>query len=547
MNAATLVRRKWRPSLWLVLTIMLTVVMALPLAGLTFFRLHENQLVRQTEAELIGQAAVLAAVLQREIAGFPEEALSAAPAAPPDEPTDGEPYRPIAPALDLTHDPILPPRPAAGPAAAAASPLYQELGRRIAPDLVAAQRTTLAGFRILDPNGVVVAGRDEVGLSLGHVEEVAGALAGRVTTVMRQRISSRPQPPVYSWSRGTGLRIFLAMPVTVHGRVAAVVYASRTPSNVFRSLYEERRKLAWAGLSVAAATLVIGLVFHRTVSGPMRELMRRARAVTRGEHDAFAPIAHSGTREFAQLSESFLDMAASLRSRSDYVATFAAHVSHELKSPLTSIQGAAELLRDDVDLGSMTPDERRRFLDNIAADTRRLTAIVQRLRDLARAETSPIAGSSPLAPIVADLASAFDRLTIAGEGDLDVPVRMGPENLRIVLTHLADNAARHGARTLTIHATLVAGALDVAVADDGTGVSPNNRAKLFEAFFTTRRDSGGTGMGLAIVRAMMTAHGGAIVLAEAAETDDETMPGPARGPGAVFSLRFPLQSEHASA
>ena len=62
--------------------------------------------------------------------------------------------------------------------------------------------------------------------------------------------------------------------------------------------------------------------------------------------DAFRPLAHYGTREFAQLSHSFLDMAEQLARRSDYIATFSAHLTHELKSPLTSIKGAAELLLD---------------------------------------------------------------------------------------------------------------------------------------------------------------------------------------------------------
>jgi two-component system sensor histidine kinase CreC len=64
------------------------------------------------------------------------------------------------------------------------------------------------------------------------------------------------------------------------------------------------------------------------------------------DRDAFRPLAHYGTREFAQLSHSFLDMAEQLSRRSDYIATFSSHLTHELKSPLTSIKGAAELLLD---------------------------------------------------------------------------------------------------------------------------------------------------------------------------------------------------------
>ena len=66
------------------------------------------------------------------------------------------------------------------------------------PDLIATQNVTLAGFRLLDPNGVVIAGRDEVGLSLAHLNEVAQALHGRFSAALRARISKHDQPPLYS-------------------------------------------------------------------------------------------------------------------------------------------------------------------------------------------------------------------------------------------------------------------------------------------------------------------------------------------------------------
>ena len=73
---------------------------------------------------------------------------------------------------------------------------------------------------------------------------------------------------------------------------------------------------------------------------------------------------------------------------------------------------------------------------------------------------------------------------------------------------------RHGSSTLDLAAARQGNWLKVTVSDDGEGVSPNNQTQIFDSFFTTRRDSGGTGMGLAIVRAMLDAHGGAIRLIE---------------------------------
>ena len=89
------------------------------------------------------------------------------------------------------------------------------------------------------------------------------------------RISKHDQPSLYSISRGTGMRVFTAMPVIVRDQVAGVVYASRTPSNVFKYLYEQRGKVALAILSMIVPTLLIGFLFHRTITEPMRELIER--------------------------------------------------------------------------------------------------------------------------------------------------------------------------------------------------------------------------------------------------------------------------------
>jgi two-component system, OmpR family, sensor histidine kinase CreC len=134
----------------------------------------------------------------------------------------------------------------------------------------------------------------------------------------------------------------------------------------------------------------------------VRELIGRAARIGRGDREAFKPLKHYGTREFAQLSHSFLGMAEQLARRSDYIATFSAHLTHELKSPLTSIKGAAELLQDSLQgkAGSLTPAEQKTFIANILGDTERLEAMAQRLRELARAESLPHNERTELAPVI---------------------------------------------------------------------------------------------------------------------------------------------------
>jgi signal transduction histidine kinase len=506
LTAAARTARKWRPSLGLLVAAVLAIVLALPLLGLLFFQLYGNQLVHKTEESLIGQARVLAATMAMIL---PEDAPLGLPA--PELPgEDG--LTPVLPVLDLSRDTILPRPENPRATALAIDPAYAAVGTQLTGIAADTQRVTLAGFRITDPNGTIIAGPRDIGLSLAHIPEVGRAMLGYYAPTMRLRSLNRPPPLIYELARGTQLRVFVALPVVRDGRVAGVIYASRTPDNVLRNLYQERGKVALAAAMVMAATAAIGFVFLRGVAGPIRELARRSRRLESGDRSALAPLAHHGTREIADLAESQRAMAEALFRRTDHMRTFAAHVTHELKSPLTAIQGAAEILLEDA--GKMTRDNRGRFIRNILSESQRMTRLVGRLRELAQAETPELSGSTRLGAVVPDLARRFPALRLITAGDTRRPLPLTRENLLIVLGHLVENSAESGAGQVMF---TLEGKDEPAllVEDDGTGISANNRAKIFDAFFTTRRERGGTGMGLGIVQALLRGHGGDIALIEA--------------------------------
>jgi two-component system sensor histidine kinase CreC len=522
-------RERWRPSLGLIVFAVLAFVMVLPLIGLFFFRLYDNQLIRQTQAELIAQSQVFAAIFSREVEARRAGGIALGAEIPPEARPDPEDkFAPIRPALDLAGHDFFRRRPDPQPAKAPADPAYVAIGATLMPLILETQKVTLAGFRILDPRGVVIAGRDEVGQSLAHIEEVAAALRGQYRAVLRTRTPDKPPPPIYSFSRGLAVHVFSAMPVIVDNHVVGVIYTSRTPSNIFQHFYQERTKFILAALAVMLATLAIGFVFSRTITRPMYELIRRAARISKGDRDAFQPLAHYGTREFAKLSRSFLDMAEQLSRRSDYIATFSAHLTHELKSPLTSIKGATELLLESAqsEKDTLTRMEQKNFLRNILGDADRLETMTQRLRELARAETIPQNEQAELGFVVGGLKSRFPTRTISASGCLDRSIGMSAEKALIVLSHLTDNAMRHNAKNVTLEASGEAETIKLTVSNDGDPISAPNREKIFDAFFTTRRDTGGTGMGLAIVKAVMTSHGGSIKLLPADK-------------GATFELEFP--------
>ncbi|MCX2722177.1 sensor histidine kinase [Roseibium salinum] len=522
-------RDRWRPPLSLVVALVLGIMLLVPLAGIVFFRVYENQLIQATEAELIAQsAAIAAATAQRLVeAGGDELPLGTMVSA---SPRDGAYYSrpngrwaPQLPELDLNRTDIQPRRPDAADADQPAHAAYLRAGEEIAMILQETQKRTLAGFRLLDFNGVVIAGSDEVGQSLAHVEEVRQALSGRYASALRERVVDNPQP-IYSISRGTSVRVFTAMPIVVEGRVAGAVYASRTPSNILKEMFVKRETVLGVLAFVLGATFVVGFIFVRAISGPIKALTTRSLQIGSGDRNALKPLAIHGNREIHALSQSMLDMSRKLFEQNDYISTFANHVTHELKTPLTAIQGAAELLRDGGD--DLSEAERARFLDNILKDTERASLLLNRLRELARADSVEIGGTCRLADVLSGILSRFEGVTVDWTEDCDLP--LSAENARIVLENLIDNSVKHGAGRVRFSVERSERTLMVKVADNGKGVTQGNADQIFDLFFTTRRENGGTGMGLGIVQALLKAHKASIRL----------VPGEERG--ACFEITFPL-------
>lgn len=531
-------RDKWRPPLSFVVAGVLGIMLLVPLAGVAFFRVYENQLIETTEAELIGQSAAIAAATAQRLEEIGNGNLPLGPevAKAAEVPGSrsiylrkpGGSWTPQLPELDLTRTEVLPRRGPPLPAAEPPHPAYLTAGQAMNRILQDTQKKTLAGFRLLDFNGVIIAGREDIGLSLAHVEEIQKALTGRYASALRERIVDNPQP-IYSISRGTSVRVFVAMPIVVNDQVAGVVYASRTPSNILKEMFLKREAVFWVVVFVLAATFVVGFIFARAITGPIKALTRRSLAIGNGEREALVPLAIHGNREIHALSESMLEMSRKLFERNDYISNFANHVTHELKTPLTAIQGAAELLKD---AGSeLSAADSEKFLGNILHDTERASKLLNRLRELARADSVEIGGRCRLSEVAAELNGRFEGVDIDLAGEADLP--MSAENARIVFENLIDNSRRHGASRVAILPEQAGKGLTVQVNDNGEGISEGNQSQVFDLFFTTRRESGGTGMGLGIVQALLKAHGGSIRL----------LPG---GGGATFEISFPLRPSSVS-
>jgi signal transduction histidine kinase len=498
--------RTWRkPRILTVLLLANLVLLVLPLGGLWLLRLYESALVRQTETELVSQAAILAAAYRAAWLG---------PGAP--VPTN-LPLTPRPAGLDLARDTVRPIAPAAE-AGPPADPRAAAAGALLGRVLAEAQRTTLAGMRLLDRQGVVVAtSREELGLSLAAQEEVQAALAGQSVASLRARRVDADQPRgAASLSRSAALRVVVAQPVVEGGAVIGAVLLSRTPPGIDQTLYGNRFAFGGLALAVLLAAGALAAFTAYTVSRPIRAVTERARAVAAGQREPPGRVRRAAVREVDELSAAIHAMAGTLERRADYIGAFATEVSHEFKTPLAGLRGALELLQDHA--ASMAPADRDRFLAQAAGDVERLERLVRRLLELARAEAPPPreAARCDLAELVAATLAPFAEagLAVRVTPSPVPPVAVPAEALRAVLVNLLENVRQHAGpgATCTLSWQAEPGRVRLLVADDGPGVSAGNAGRIFDRFFTTAREKGGTGLGLTIARSRLEAAGGTIRL-----------------------------------
>ena len=270
----------------------------------------------------------------------------------------------------------------------------------------------------------------------------------------------------------------------------------------------------------AAASILAGLVLFLILRGmlkPLGRLTDAARAMAEGDFAVRVPETRS-TREVAELSAAFNSMADELSEVEDGRREFVANVSHELRSPITAISGYIEGMRD----GVIPPEQHEKYLAIVSDESKRLSHLIGELLALSRLERDDAA----LTCTDFDVCDLLERVFLRRTGDLenrgmDVECDFDPEPCFVradmaridqVLVNLIDNAIKFtpdgGVITLRVRAE--SGLCTVTVQDNGVGVLPEDRPRVFERFFTADRahTSGkGTGLGLSICQRILEMHG----------------------------------------
>ncbi len=298
-----------------------------------------------------------------------------------------------------------------------------------------------------------------------------------------------------------------------------------------------------AGLT-GALLLFSGLI--SSMRRPLEELVAAAGRLAGGDRSARVEV--GGLAETATLGAAFNEMAEELeleesrraeldRLKDEFVLT----ASHELRSPLTSVQGFAELLM--LERESLTPRQAE-TVEVILDNCRHLVRLLNDLLDLARSDAGRLAirpQSTEVAPLIADVVRTMRAQTKAGGQNLTEhvqsglpPINVEPDRIRQILVNLITNAHEYSPEGASIQ--VVAQAIDaeveIAVSDNGPGIPEDQLGRIFERF--TRGDAGltqrvgGTGLGLAISKSLVELHGGSI----GAESS--------LGKGSTFRVRLPI-------
>lgn len=338
---------------------------------------------------------------------------------------------------------------------------------------------------------------------------------------------------------------------TLHGRpwmVAGVplpdvnaTYYEITPlTELARTLRTIRTTLFLVALGAAIGAGLLG----RWVSGRLLQPLQRVAATSRtiAQGDLAARLPDTQDRQLALLTTSFNDMADSLAQRIERDARFAADVSHELRSPLTTLTTSLAVLQGR--RSELSPRSAE-ALDLLGSEVERFRQLVEDLLDISRADAGvvdspePVVLSELLRRVVAGHADWLSRPVAAAlriDGDAGgIAVLADKRRLVRVFVNLLENGYRHGGGVTTVRLWREGDKLAVAIDDAGPGIAAHDRERVFERFSRAaasgrREQFGGTGLGLALVREHVRAHDGTVVV-EAAPSG-----------GARFVVRLPVAS-----
>ncbi|MER1994538.1 MAG: ATP-binding protein [Eubacteriales bacterium] len=316
----------------------------------------------------------------------------------------------------------------------------------------------------------------------------------------------------------------VGVPYTRNGGVAGAVFIRTKAQRIESGLNEILGKIAALAAAVLALSGVVVFLFVRARLKPLKQLGTAAGRIAEGDFSVQVDE-KAGDREVREVSSAFNTMTRKLEGVEEGRREFVANVSHELRSPITSIRGFAEGMAD----GVIPAEEQPRYLRLVADESKRLSGLIDDLLALSRLEREDAKPEMSVFDINEMLRRAVIRRMNDLEGKkIDVscefeedscPVRADSDRIEQVVINLLDNAIKFTPEggSIRLESATHDGIAEITVRDSGSGVAPEDRERIFDRFFTADRAhtaGKGTGLGLSICKRIMEMHGQGIRLLE---------------------------------
>ncbi len=301
-----------------------------------------------------------------------------------------------------------------------------------------------------------------------------------------------------------------------------LVLATQRPAAPLLSLFTDEffRPLMQAGLLALFLSLLLAYLMARWIAGPLQGILLASQGVAQGEMTQIEP---SGPQEVRNLSRAFNEMSRQVDASRKAQQDFVANVSHDLKTPLTSIHGFGQAILDGT---AKSGQKLKHAAKVIVSEADHMTRLVEELLDSARFESGIVKiefGPIKISALLKDLVERFSLKAKKAEVNLELKLQEIPEiqgdadRLNQALSNLIENALKHTPRegTIQIAAQSIATNVEISISDTGAGIPQDELPRIFERFYQVDkvRPEGkgrGSGLGLSIARQIIEAHHGSI-------------------------------------
>jgi two-component system sensor histidine kinase CreC len=311
--------------------------------------------------------------------------------------------------------------------------------------------------------------------------------------------------------------LYVAAPVRVDGAIVGALTVAKPTTSINNFLKKAKPQIFKIGLLAAGVAILLSYIVSLWITRPIKRLTGYANDVSRGKRVAFPKLDRS---EIGEMGNAFAKMQETLEGKK-YVEEYVQKLTHEVKSPLSAIRGAAELLEE-----KMPPEQRLRFLSNIRNETDRIQEIVDRMLELSALENQKILKKLErlcLSELVQTVIESQQAIVSKKQLELavDVPDHIMLKGDRFLLHQALSNLIQNAidfsspGSSIRLSARIEGPGLIFNVEDQGPGIPDFAAQKIFDKFFSLQRPDSGeksTGLGLNFVKEVAHLHGGDIVL-----------------------------------